>query len=77
MGTSTGNETEGDGDEEGAGVGDEGEVGLWVGLGDGVASTAIAGAASAITNAEAAVVAKSERVIRGIYLKIDFPGFIK
>lgn len=48
-----------------------------MGLGDGVASTAIAGAASAITNAEEAVEAKSERVKRDIYLKIDFQGFIK
>lgn len=77
MGTTTGNETEGDGDEDGAGLGDVVEVGLCVGLGDGVASTAIAGAASAITNAEAAVEAKSERLKRDIYLKIDFQGFIK
>jgi hypothetical protein len=69
FGRSTGVENEGLGDGLAAGVA---EVdGLSVGLGDGVASTAIAGAANASTSAEETVATVRERLKTDILIKID------
>lgn len=59
----------------GVGTGVSLVVGLCVGVGEGVASTANDGAASDKAIAVQAAVARIEREITDIYLKIDCTGF--